>query len=448
VSRHAHTSRGRVLAGALLALVSSCEPAEDSTPDAPGPAVSEGAPGSATSNPSLAEAERHAQVSLLLSRSMQPWDWRVREWHEVEAYAPSPPADVPPLPADAQARLLDEALADAEAAGLHPSWQERYADGLVAIARARRALGTPSLTELRRTLDAVAEPPAPSTKLGDAELAFGLVEGGAFVGNDAVSCSFHWESLGDRVVTMQARCRALQGPDTGPLVERLQRELGPGFEAGKYQALDASFTHPAALAAADSERARVLGNMEPVDVPPELERPYRLLTDRRTPLAFGSGCGLGGADAPGLVAARMLVAAHRTDLLGNVLRGPSAGGRVYGALALIALAPVAPGDADAIAALRENDRQKIGVCNGCFAGVARMPAELVPPPARTSPLYGNDPPSGVTAFSPARVGLIGALPTQTLAAAALARSLLPGWLTAPGEEARAGLGSPVDAPEP
>jgi hypothetical protein len=165
------------------------------------------------------------------------------------------------------------------------------------------------------------------------------------------------------------------------------------------------------------------------------------------PLVFGSSCFMGG-EAPGVVAAKLLVAAHRTDLLGNVLRGPNAGGRVYGALALIALPPVAQEDADAIVALRAHDHQVFGLCHGCLPGPGLTPALIIPPPARTSPWYGADPPSGVTAFSPARVGLLGAMPSQGLGAAALASSLLPGWLAAPGEEARARLGPPVDARQP
>jgi len=81
--------------------------------------------------------------------------------------------------------------------------------------------------------------------------------------------------------------------------------------------------------------SKALGPMKPIPVPPKLEKYYNLLIDPLENSVVGTGfCGVPGRIPEGREAIDLFIAAKRTDLLENILRGYNPGGRIYAALAL------------------------------------------------------------------------------------------------------------------
>jgi hypothetical protein len=129
-------------------------------------------------------------------------------------------------------------------------------------------------------------------------------------------------------------------------------------------------------------REAALGPMIAVEVPKDLSAPYELLMSAARSVVFGSHCGYLGIDPPGKDAMTRLVAARRWDLVGNVLRGPNAGGRLYAATAIIeragakigrdeveAIRALSPEDARTLLALAR-DTTSVDTCSGCTSSIS------------------------------------------------------------------------------
>lgn len=253
-----------------------------------------------------------------------------------------------------------------------------FADALFALARMRRLLGIRSASALGRALEPLADPETKPT-VTEGRLGFGLVQSWRQIGSWAARCAVGVVGYDDEVLEVTASCVAHDVEEIREAtIGLLRRTLEGGFEASPDRPglLEARFRYPDVVARADAARARVLGEALPVEVPSELEPAYRMLTSRSEVLSVGSSCGIAGTEPAGRSAMSALVASGRRDLLGNALRGPNPAGRVYGALGLLALPPVAPADADAIRALRAQP-ETVPSCGGCI--VDRSPASALLP---------------------------------------------------------------------
>ena len=113
-----------------------------------------------------------------------------------------------------------------------------------------------------------------------------------------------------------------------------------------------------------------LGELQPVTVPQHLKDAYEGLISLGNNSTIGSGgCGYGGATPAGKKAMDELVKANRLDLIGNILKGYNPGGRMYAALALIAMqrkGTELPADLlQALEVVRNMDLQ-LETCRGCI----------------------------------------------------------------------------------
>lgn len=119
-----------------------------------------------------------------------------------------------------------------------------------------------------------------------------------------------------------------------------------------------------------------LGDLRPVTVPDDLQRAYSYLVSDIYSTTVGSFCGFGGSAPIGKIYTDLLVAAHRIDLLENILYGFNPGGRIYAALALFNLGMSdKPAIQQAIASI-VNKNIAIGVCGGCEFGSVKTPEEV------------------------------------------------------------------------
>lgn len=113
-----------------------------------------------------------------------------------------------------------------------------------------------------------------------------------------------------------------------------------------------------------------LGELQPVTVPQHLRDAYEGLVSLGNNSVIGSGpCGFAATTAAGKRAIDALIAANRLDLIGNILKGYNPGGRMYAALALIAMQKkgieLPPDLLQALEVVRTMDI-KLGTCSGCF----------------------------------------------------------------------------------
>ncbi|HKY26938.1 MAG TPA: hypothetical protein VJM12_03235 [Pyrinomonadaceae bacterium] len=113
-----------------------------------------------------------------------------------------------------------------------------------------------------------------------------------------------------------------------------------------------------------------LGELQPVTVPRHLKDTYEELVALGRNSRIGSGpCGYGGVTPIGKTAIDTLVAANRLDLIGNILKGYNPGGRMYAALALIAMQrkgiELPPDLRQALEVVRTMDI-RLETCSGCI----------------------------------------------------------------------------------
>jgi len=113
-----------------------------------------------------------------------------------------------------------------------------------------------------------------------------------------------------------------------------------------------------------------LGELQPVTVPQHLKGAYEELVTLGSNSRIGSGpCGYAATTAAGKRAIDSLVGANRLDLIGNILKGYNPGGRMYAALALIAMQrkgiELPPDLLQALEVVRTMDIQ-LETCSGCL----------------------------------------------------------------------------------
>ena len=113
-----------------------------------------------------------------------------------------------------------------------------------------------------------------------------------------------------------------------------------------------------------------LGELQPVIVPSHLKDAYESLVSLRNNSVIGPGpCGFAGTTPQGKRAVDTLVVANRLDLIGNILKGYNPGGRMYAALALIAMqrkgTELPPDLLQALDVIRNMDIQ-LETCLGCI----------------------------------------------------------------------------------
>lgn len=138
-------------------------------------------------------------------------------------------------------------------------------------------------------------------------------------------------------------------------------------------ALHAEDTFPDVARRADAERGRLLGTVEPADVPRALRPAYETLTSRFEPLFFSrTWCGKGGGPTPGGLAMKALSDAARLDLIRQVLRGPNEGGRLLAAEELLVQGVANQADKETIVVLR----QLTPVVETCAGGCSRGPFDV------------------------------------------------------------------------
>ena len=112
-----------------------------------------------------------------------------------------------------------------------------------------------------------------------------------------------------------------------------------------------------------------LGELQPVTVPLQLKDAYEELVSFGKNSRIGDGgCGYGGVTPAGKKAIDALVKADRIDLIGNILKGYNPGGRMYAALALIALqgkgTQLSPDVVQTLEIVRTLDLE-LDTCDGC-----------------------------------------------------------------------------------
>ena len=112
------------------------------------------------------------------------------------------------------------------------------------------------------------------------------------------------------------------------MIERWQQNNGPSFEEGE-SGLIHTERDDSILRKYQVVVAAELGEMKPVAIPAELQKPFDFLTQ---PMAIDN---VGSSDGEMAIAA--LVNAERFDLMENVLRGFNPNGRIYAARELLKL---------------------------------------------------------------------------------------------------------------
>ena len=161
-------------------------------------------------------------------------------------------------------------------------------------------------------------------------------------------CGVHLLELEGEPVEAEVRC---YGPNDRGAPRR--RGRGPAM---------ARFTWPRRAQLVERRRAARLGPIAEVEVPPSLAAEYELLRGTE-PLTHGWSCGVGGAEARGRRATEELIAAKRSDLLRNVLRGIDPTHRLYGVEGLVRLGAWTPADQRVIDASRGTTVDR---CDGCM----------------------------------------------------------------------------------
>ncbi len=128
-------------------------------------------------------------------------------------------------------------------------------------------------------------------------------------------------------------------------------------------------TVPAVEEAWRAELARELGPLAAARASGRIEAAYGLLMDPAEETVVGTTCGFAPTPTAGFEAGRRLVAEKRWDLIENVLRGPSAGGRIYAAAALRKHQadgfPLAPETQEVLRRI-ESLPLEILTCSGCI----------------------------------------------------------------------------------
>lgn len=123
-----------------------------------------------------------------------------------------------------------------------------------------------------------------------------------------------------------------------------------------------------------------LGELQPVTVPHHLEEAYEELVSLGKNSRIGArGCGYGSVTPRGKTAIDALVRANRIDLIGNILKGYNPGGRMYAALALIAMqrkgTQLSPDVVHALDVVRAMDLE-LDTCDGCLLG-HKTPKQII-----------------------------------------------------------------------
>jgi len=81
--------------------------------------------------------------------------------------------------------------------------------------------------------------------------------------------------------------------------------------------------------------AKGVGEMLPVTVPDNLKDTYQFLVSDLNNSVVGGDCSIGGKPTNGKISIDLLITANRIDLIENVLRGYSPGGRIHAVRALL-----------------------------------------------------------------------------------------------------------------
>ena len=219
---------------------------------------------------------------------------------------------------------------------------------LAAVVPAPGARGFPGWRRLARL-----GPPDPATSgpLGfDGERLFIRREDGPVVWN--VGLLLDTSTAAVRPAALLIECQP--SDRRSPWVARELREAWQGPCEDSAGGWRARWRDPRLAAEIEARARAVLGGHRPVDVPSELADDYELLLDPLLAIEYAppgdESCGV----ARGRAALERLLAAGRTDLVANVLRGLDPEGRVYAAEALLTRGAVEPEDrsaADAVLAL-------------------------------------------------------------------------------------------------
>ncbi|MEM6995471.1 MAG: hypothetical protein AAF721_33485 [Myxococcota bacterium] len=196
---------------------------------------------------------------------------------------------------------------------------------------------------------------------------FGVEVRNCGLGGGYVQCTVSFASWSDAIFDVSARCAASERmwDRTAPFVGQLfdATIAAGGFEVdGRVATLEQ--VDAGARAKAEAAVAATLGATSGVDVPPALAPAWRRLTSPRGRVVVGTACGAAGSAPQGNRAMKALVKAGREDLLRDLLRGMSAGGRVYGYVGLRLLERNTPEDDAAYDAVVALD-VPVPTCGGC-----------------------------------------------------------------------------------
>lgn len=167
----------------------------------------------------------------------------------------------------------------------------------------------------------------------------------------SVSCSSSWSQIRSTIIESWKRYTDLEFKEDGSAITH-ERQF-PDVVAAYKKALSAE-----------------LGELATVTVPQHLEDAYQVLLSLGNPLVLGDGpCDYGAVIPHGKRAIDAIVAAHRTDLISNIVKGYNPGGRVYAAVALKAMEregiKLSPDVLRALEVVRELDID-LETCSGCI----------------------------------------------------------------------------------
>lgn len=153
------------------------------------------------------------------------------------------------------------------------------------------------------------------------------------------------------------------------IIESSKRNTDLEFKEEEF-ALTQERQFPDVVAAYKKAVSAELGEMATVTVPQYLKDAYQVLLSLGNPLVLGDGpCDYGAVIPRGKRAIDAIVAAHRTDLMSNILKGYNPGGRVYAAVALKAVEQeglkLSPDVLRALEVVRGLDID-LEICSGCI----------------------------------------------------------------------------------
>lgn len=202
------------------------------------------------------------------------------------------------------------------------------------------------------------------------DLGFGYERRIAQIGGGFTSCSITGVSHDDAFVDLHASCSSSANADeTRAIAPTLTTAFGPAwtFDPAWSGSWNVDYTFPAAQADARAALDKELGVLTPVDaskLPADIAKAYALLMSVKEEVIVGGHCGAGGVMPEAKTASELLAAAHRDDLLRNVLHGPNPGSRVYAARALTMMDAMTAADL-ALAKKLADDKTEITTCYGC-----------------------------------------------------------------------------------